>query len=188
MSTATDACMLFACECRPFFFWGRFPTKRYVRSFVVVFLFRVYNLERSDALATTRRMQNASSPRRSPPNRGKVDDDSRERESRRGETHRAQNRIIWRRRLRHRHHHHLLLTVVEIVKVVETKARHRALAMRASTERWENRPQSGCHRRSHHREKTPVGDKNGRKLSPGTRTDWTTGKEEEEVLKARAET
>ena len=44
MNTATDACM-FGVDADPFF-WGRFPIKRYVvHSFVVVFLFRVYNLE-----------------------------------------------------------------------------------------------------------------------------------------------
>ena len=38
MNTATDACM-FGVDADPFF-WGTFPIKRYVHSFVVVFLFR----------------------------------------------------------------------------------------------------------------------------------------------------
>ena len=45
MSAATDACMLFAVNADPFFSGGVSPHKRYVRSCVVVFLFRVYNLE-----------------------------------------------------------------------------------------------------------------------------------------------
>jgi len=38
MNTATDACM-FGVDADPFL-WGSFPIKRYVHSFVVVFLFR----------------------------------------------------------------------------------------------------------------------------------------------------
>ena len=47
MSAATDACMLFArVNADPFFSGGVSPHKRYVRSCVVVFLFRVYNLKK----------------------------------------------------------------------------------------------------------------------------------------------
>lgn len=47
MSIATDACMLFArVNADPFFSGGVSPHKRYVRSRVVVFLFRVYNLKK----------------------------------------------------------------------------------------------------------------------------------------------
>ena len=47
MSAATDACMLFArVNADPFFSGGFSPHKRYVRSCVVVFLFRVYNLKK----------------------------------------------------------------------------------------------------------------------------------------------
>ena len=44
MNTATDACM-FGVDADPFF-WGTFPIKRYVHSFVVVFLFRGNHKER----------------------------------------------------------------------------------------------------------------------------------------------
>jgi len=146
---------------------------------------------RSDALATTRRMQNASSLSVSSKSSVRWTTLARARIEKRRNTSRAKS-------------NHLAATASSSSSSSSSSdgrrnrqsrrnksPRHRqsALAMRASTERWEKRPQSGCHRRAHHREKTPVGDKNGRKLSPGTRTDWT-GKEEEEeeVLKARAET
>ena len=46
MSIATDACMFAFVNADPFFSGGDSPHKRYVRSFVVVFLFRVYNLKK----------------------------------------------------------------------------------------------------------------------------------------------
>ena len=112
----------------------------------------------------------------------------RERESRRREKHYARGkRSIWRRRLQ-RHHHLLLLLLLRVVEIVVVANARHTLAIKTSTKRWENHPQSGCHHRYHHREKIPlppIGDKNGRRLSPGTPTDWT-GKEEE-VLKPAAE-
>ena len=203
MNAATDACMLFAvCRCRPFFFLGAFPhNKRYVRSCVVVFLFRG-NLKKErrvrDDEKTT--MQNASSS---------LSVSSKSSSLR--WTTLARARIEKRRNLRAQNQNHLAATASSSSSSVSLSlsllltlhrnrqsrlslpatSSRRALAMRASTERWEKRPQSGCHRRYHHREKTPVGDKNGRncpqELEPIGR-----GKEEEEeeeeVFEGTAET